>query len=161
MLISELILPNFPGYPLLYTNMMYALLSFRHWMKEERIGSCHIIWSFRTREVDAKTHRLFSRAGKTVLTWRQSFGWSRREWLYCFVRQRGPQWTNALETELTTLERVVRSLTVSSWTFFWLVGGEVRRSQHHPLLGSSWSEVYVFVGNIQLTSPTWWRFQTL
>lgn len=50
---------------------------------------------------------------------------------------------------------------ISSWTTFWLVGGEVSGSQHHQYSGSSWPGVYMLVGNIQLTSPTWRRFQCL
>ena len=34
---------------------------------------------------------------------------SRKRLLYCFGRQRGPQWPNALKTMSLTLERVVRS----------------------------------------------------
>ena len=46
---------------------------------------------------------------------------------------------------------------ISSWAFFWLVSGEVSGSQHHQPSGSNWSGVYSrLVGNIQLTSPTWW-----
>ena len=37
---------------------------------------------------------------------------------------------------------------ISLWTFFWLVGGEVSRSQHHQPSGSIWSGGYVDVGNI-------------
>ena len=50
---------------------------------------------------------------------------------------------------------------ISSWIFLWLVGGEVSRGQHHQPSGSNWSGVYVLVGSIQLTSPTWWEFQYL
>ena len=62
--------------------------------------------------------------------------------------------------------RVVRSFTVmfqkgmiSSWTFFWLAGGEVSGSPHQP--GSGWSGAYVFVSSMQLTFPTWCGFQYL
>ena len=65
------------------------------------------------------------------------------------------------------LEGVVRSLIVfeeqgviSSWTFFWLVGGEVIGSQLHQPSGSSWSGVYVLVGSIPLTSCTSGDFGT-
>ena len=34
-------------------------------------------------------------------------------------------------------------------------------SQHHQPSGSNWSGVSVLVGSIQVTSPTWWRFQYL
>ena len=57
-------------------------------------------------------------------------------------------------------ERVV-GYVISSWTFFLLVGGEVIRRQHHQPSGSNWSGVYMLVGSIQLTSPTWWGFQNL
>ena len=50
---------------------------------------------------------------------------------------------------------------ICSWTFFWLVGGEVSGSQHHQPSGSNQSGVYMLVGSIQLTSPTWWGFQYL
>ena len=50
---------------------------------------------------------------------------------------------------------------VSSWTFFWLVGDEVIESQHRQPSSCNWSEVYKFVGSIQLTSSTWWIFQYL
>ena len=50
---------------------------------------------------------------------------------------------------------------ISSWTFFWLIGGKVIGSQHHQLSGSNWSGVYVVVGNIQLTSSIWQGFQYL
>ena len=87
----------------------------------------------------------------------------------CFARQRGPQWTNALKTMNPDQERIVRHLKVfkeqgmvSSWTFFWLVGGEVIRSQHHQPSGfSCLSGIYMLVGSMQSTSPTWWGFQYL
>ena len=97
--------------------------------------------------------------------WRQSFGWSRKEELHCFARQRGPQRANALRTVCPTLKGVVRRLRVfkeqgliSSWALFWLVGGEVIGSQHHQPSASSRSGVCVLVGRIQLTSPTCWGF---
>ena len=37
---------------------------------------------------------------------------------------------------------------VSSWTFFWLVGGEVYGSEHHYHSGSNWSGVWLLVGSI-------------
>ena len=63
-----------------------------------------------------------------------------------------------LNTEWGTevVERVI-----SSWTFFWYVGCEIIRSQHHQPSGSNQSEVCVLVGNIQLTSFIWWGFQNL
>ena len=50
---------------------------------------------------------------------------------------------------------------ISSWTPFWLVGGEVNRSQHLQPSGSNLSGVYLLVGSILLTSTTWWEFQYL
>ena len=100
----------------------------------------------------------------TELNW-QRFGYSRKE-LLC--QAKGPQWTNALKTMNPDQERIVRHLKVfkeqgmvSSWTFFWLVGGEVIRSQHHQPSGSNWSGVYGLAGSRQLTSSTWWRFEYL
>ena len=52
-------------------------------------------------------------------------------------------------------QTVVRCV-VSFWTFFWLVGGEVIRSQHHQPSISGQSG-----GSIQFISPTWWRFHNL
>ena len=37
---------------------------------------------------------------------------------------------------------------IRSWTFFWLVGGEVSSSLHHQPSGSNWSEVYLLLGSI-------------
>ena len=78
-----------------------------------------------------------------------------------FARQRGPQRANPSRL-CPSLEGVVRCLivfkeqgVVSSWTFFWLVGGEVIGSRHHQPSGPNWSGVYVLVGSMQLTSPTW------
>ena len=65
------------------------------------------------------------------------------------------------ESDLT--ERVSLSLftlkegMISLWTFFLWVGGEVSRSQY--LSSALRSGVYLFVGRIQSTSPTRWRFQ--
>ena len=50
---------------------------------------------------------------------------------------------------------------ISSWTFFWLVVGEVIRSQHHQPSSSNWPEVYMLLGSIKLTSFTCWGFQCL
>ena len=82
-----------------------------------------------------------------IKSWTQSFGWGRKEQLYCFARQRQPLWANALETVCPNLEWVVRSFMVmvqrgliNLWTF-WLVGGEVSRSQHHQCPGSNQSAV--------------------
>ena len=79
-----------------------------------------------------------------IETQRQSFGWVEKTSFYCFARQRGPLLANACKTVCPALEGVVKSLimfkeqgVVSSWTFFWLVGGEVIRSQHHQPSGSN------------------------
>ena len=47
---------------------------------------------------------------------------------------------------------------ISLWAF-WFVGGKVTWPQHHQSSGSNLSRVYVLVGNIQLTSSSWWEFQ--
>ena len=52
---------------------------------------------------------------------------------------------------------------ISSWTFFWLVGSEVIRSQHHQP-STFWFLLvcgYVLAGSMPLTSSTWWRLQYL
>ena len=90
-------------------------------------------------------HRIKSR--------RQSFEWSRKEQLYCFARQRGPQWANAPNTVCHNLERVVRSFIVMvqrgrHQLLDWLVGGEVSGSQYHQPSGSNSSGVYVLVDSI-------------
>ena len=36
---------------------------------------------------------------------------------------------------------------ISLWTFFWLVGGEIIESQHHPPSGSSHFRVHVLSVN--------------
>ena len=91
--------------------------------------------------------------GQQIKSWRQSFGWSRQEQLYCSARWRGPQWTNALNIKP---ECVVRSLVCSgrdlvdslltgwwwgnqesAWSTFWF----------------QWSEVYGLVGSMQLLPP--------
>ena len=50
---------------------------------------------------------------------------------------------------------------ISLWVSFWLVGGEVNRSQHRQPSGSNLSGIYLLVGSILLTSTTWWEFQYL
>ena len=50
---------------------------------------------------------------------------------------------------------------ISSWAFFCSAGGAVIGSQCHQPSSSSESGVYVLVGSVQLTSPTWWGFQYL
>ena len=44
---------------------------------------------------------------------------------------------------------------------FWLVGGEIIGSQYHWAPSVNSSGVHVLMGNIQLTSSTWWRFHYL
>ena len=58
------------------------------------------------------------------------------------------------------MERVAECV-ISLWAFFWLVGGELIRSQHLQPSGSNRSAVYVLVGSMQPTSPTWRGFQYL
>lgn len=43
---------------------------------------------------------------------------------------------------------------ISSWTFFWSVGGEAVVAQYQPS-GASWSGVHGLVGSVQLTSASW------
>ena len=50
---------------------------------------------------------------------------------------------------------------ISSWTFVWLVDGDVIGSQHHQPSGFNCSGVYVLMGSVQWTSSTWWGFQYL
>ena len=47
-----------------------------------------------------------------INSWRQSFRWNRKEYLYCFARQMGPQWAYALKTVCPNLDGVVRSFIV-------------------------------------------------
>ena len=68
----------------------------------------------------------------------------------------------------TPLERGVGSLRVleeqgviSSWTFCWLVGGEVIGSPHPRPSGCNRSGVYALVGSRQLPSSTRWGLQHL
>ena len=49
---------------------------------------------------------------------------------------------------------------ISSWTFFWLAGGEVMGSQPQPS-SSNQSGLYVLVVSMHWTSTTWWEFQYL
>ena len=58
------------------------------------------------------------------------------------VREGGPMWV------------------ISSW-IFWLVGGEVKVSQHHQISGSNWSGVYMLMNSISWISSTWWGFKYL
>ena len=81
--------------------------------------------------------------------------------------QRGEQSQSSRTVPPQPLEGVVRSLIVceeqgviSSWTFSWLVGGEVIGSQHHQP-GSNWSSVSGLMGSIELTSSTQWGLQHL
>ena len=101
----------------------------------------------------------------TKLNFREEF-WVRYKkilFLFCQAKQ-----TNALKTVCPDLEVVVRSFIVMVQrghdqlvNILWLVDGEVIRSQYHQLLASNSSGVCVLVNSIQLTSPTWWRFQYL
>ena len=52
---------------------------------------------------------------------------------------------------------------ISSWIFFWLVGGEVSGSQHHQPSDSNWSEILHAFRQYAMnrTSSTWWGFQYL
>lgn len=43
---------------------------------------------------------------------------------------------------------------ITSWTFFWSVGGEAVAAQYQPS-GASWSGVHGLVGSVQLTSASW------
>ena len=54
------------------------------------------------------------------------------------VREGGPMWV------------------ISSWIFFWLVGGEVIVSQHHQISDSNLSWVYMLMNSISWISSTWW-----
>ena len=49
---------------------------------------------------------------------RQSLGWSRREYLYSFARQRGPQWANALKTVSPNLERVSEKTFLKKFIYY-------------------------------------------
>ena len=66
----------------------------------------------------------------------RGLGWSRKKEFHCFARQGEPWQASALKVVWPTQERVLRSLVleeldvISSWTLFWLAGGEVRGSQH-------------------------------
>ena len=50
---------------------------------------------------------------------------------------------------------------VSSWIFFWLVGGDIIWNQPHQPSGSNKSGIYLLVNRRQLASPTWGGFQYL
>ena len=99
-----------------------------------------------------------------------SLGWSKKEQLYCFARQRGPQQANALKIKCLNLEVVVRSFyskdskrrvwSACGLSSDWLV--MVSGSQHYQPSGSSQAGIYMLMGIIQLTSPNWWvSFQYL
>ena len=91
--------------------------------------------------------------GHWIESQRQSFGWSRKEELYCFARQRGR--SRLVPSKLCpALEQVLRRRTVSkgqgvtgSRTFFWLAADEVIESQHHKPPASSRSGLCVLVGS--------------
>ena len=76
-----------------------------------------------------------------------------------FCQQKGSQ-LSALKTVCPALEGVVSSLillkeqgVISLWMFFWLTGGEVIGSRHHPPSGSNRPGVSELVGSVQSTSP--------
>ena len=50
---------------------------------------------------------------------------------------------------------------ISSWTFFWLVGGEVTGIQHHWPSGFIWSGSMCLWAAYTFASSTWWKFQYL
>ena len=85
--------------------------------------------------------------------------------VHAFARQRGPH--GLMPSKMCpNLEGLVRCFTVMVqrgliclWTFFWLVGGEVRSSIFNLLVPGP--GVYGLVGIMLLISPTWWRFQYL
>ena len=97
-----------------------------------------------------------------VKSWRQRLGWSKKDKLYCFARQRGPQQGNALKIKCLNLEVVVRSFIVKIqrggcdqfvdilWIGWWWGRWESASSTFR--FQSVWG-VYVLVGSIQLTSP--------
>ena len=98
---------------------------------------------------------------------RQSFGWSRKEQLYCFARPRGPQQQmpsklcpsveEAARCSTVTVQRgrdqLVDTLLIGWWWHKW--------ESASPPFWFHRSGVYRLVGSIQLTSPTWWGCQSL
>ena len=84
-----------------------------------------------------------------VSSWRQSFEWSRKEWLYWFARQRRAQQLHALKTvfALSGQWGVLRKRgclqVINILIGWWLVG-----SQHHQPSASNWSGVWVLVGSM-------------
>ena len=124
----------------------YSLLGFFRWLCSWNSASVH-------------QYQIESR--------RQSFAWSRKEYLYCFAGQRGSQWANALKTVCPNLQGLVRSFIVM-----------IQRAGHDQLMDSlltgwwwgkwesasstSWFQpVWGLCACGQHTSSTWWGFQYL
>ena len=86
----------------------------------------------------------------------------KKKLLYCFIRQRTPCPQNYVswpgEGNKEFYSNCSEEGVISSWTFFWLVGGEVTGSRHHQPSNCNWPGVSVLVGSIQLPFPTWWGF---
>ena len=89
--------------------------------------------------------------------------------IYCKAKQ-GAWATNAQKAWTSpftkryfkdSVREKVLGCVISSWPFFWLVGGKVIGSQHHQPSGSSQSGVYVLEDRMQLTSSIWWGLQCL
>ena len=85
---------------------------------------------------------------------RHNFGWPGREGLSIALPSKGGQ-SKLVHIRLSHpgvgregSYSVKATGMISSWTFFWMVGGEVTGSQHHQPSGSSQSGVYVLVGSI-------------
>ena len=99
--------------------------------------------------------------------WRQEFGWRRKHIFIALLGKGGH--SGLMHSKLCALlQGVVRSIHVfkeqsmiSLWTLFWFVGGEGRGSQDYQPSGYNWPDVFVLVGSMKLTSPTWWEFQYL
>ena len=95
-----------------------------------------------------------------IKSWRQSLGWSRKEQLYCFARQKGPQQANALKTvswpggdsEEFCSNGSKRLWSARGHSSDWL--GWSNWESSSSTSGSNGSGVCVLVGSIQLTFPT-------
>ena len=121
----------------------------------------YVIWWYCCGNLDCLCTLMPNRKVETKLEeTKSSFNW----------RQRGEHSRLVPQGLCPNLEGVVRSLRVfeeqgviSLWTFSWLVGGKVTRSQRHQPSGSSESGVHVLVGSTvaQLSSSTWWGLQHL
>ena len=98
---------------------------------------------------------------------RQSFGWSRKEELYWFARQRVPQWANALKAVCPDLECIVRSFIVmvqrgrcDQLVDFLLIGWWWGKCE--SALSTFWFQlIWSLRACGQLPSLTWWEFQYL